>query len=175
MQTLLLKQISAFARVLDMAKTPSHLLIVGGGTDKEHLMNLVHENDIAKHVTFTGRVTDEEIVELHKVGDIYCMPSPAELQSIGTLEAMASGKPIVAVDAGALGELCQDGLNGYLCEQDNDEQIAASLAELLDNADLRKKFGKASLEIAGTHDIEHTLDRFEEIYTFVTTGAAIHS
>jgi glycosyltransferase involved in cell wall biosynthesis len=167
--------IKAFVRVLDMAKTPSHLLIVGDGTDKEHLMNLVHENGIAKHVTFTGRVTDDEIMELHKVGDVFCMPSPAELQSISTLEAMASGKPVVAVDAGALGELCQEGHNGYLCERDNDEQIAASLAELLDDADLRKKFGRASLEIAGTHDIEHTLDRFEEIYTFVAADAVIHS
>jgi glycosyltransferase involved in cell wall biosynthesis len=167
--------VKAFKRVTDMAKTPAHLLIVGDGTDREHLMNLAHEYGIAKHVTFTGRVTDDEIRELHKVGDVFCMPSPAELQSISTLEAMASGKPVVAVDAGALGELCQEGKNGYLCRQDDDEQIAASLATILDDAELRKKFGETSLEIAKTHDIEHTLDRFEEIYQLVTSDVAIHS
>lgn len=167
--------IKAFARVLDATKTAPHLLIVGDGTDREHLMNLAHQYGIANHATFTGRVTDDEIRELHKVGDVFCMPSPAELQSISTLEAMASGKPVVAVDAGALGELCQEGLNGYLCLRDNDEQIAASVANLLDDAELRKRFGEASLEIAKTHDIEHTLDRFEEIYTSVTTGVPIHS
>jgi glycosyltransferase involved in cell wall biosynthesis len=167
--------IKAFARVLDMTKTPTHLLVVGDGTDREHLMNMAHEYGIAKHVTFTGRVTDDEIRELHKVGDVFCMPSPAELQSIATLEAMASGKPIVAVDAGALSELCQEGQNGYLCRRDDDEQVAASLVTILDDAPLRKRFGEASLEIAKTHDIEHTLDRFEEIYASVTSGVPIHS
>jgi glycosyltransferase involved in cell wall biosynthesis len=167
--------IKAFKRVLDMSKTSPHLLIVGDGTDREHLMNLAHEYGIAKHITFTGRVTDDEIRDLHKVGDVFCMPSPAELQSISTLEAMASGKPVVAVDAGALGELCQEGKNGYLCREDDDEQIAASISTLLDDNELRKQFGKASLEIAKTHDIEHTLDRFEEIYQLVASDAVIHS
>ncbi len=43
-------------------------------------------------------MSDEDLVQLHKVGTVFCMPSPAELQSIATLEAMASGQPIVAVD-----------------------------------------------------------------------------
>ena len=115
-------------------------------------------------MTFTGRVTDEEIVELHKVGDVFAMPSPAELQSIATLEAMATGKPVVGVDAGALAELCQDDRNGFLCEQDNVDEIADSLRQLVDDETLRKQFGKESLAIAKTHDIQHTLDKFESIY-----------
>jgi glycosyltransferase involved in cell wall biosynthesis len=93
------------------------------------------------------------------------MPSPAELQSIATLEAMASGIPVVAVDAGALKELCQDGRNGFLCLKDNDRQIADSLRKILLDKDLRQKFSEESLAIARTHDIRVTLDRFEAIYT----------
>lgn len=159
--------IKAFARVLEHAKRPVHLLVVGDGTDRERLKNLVYENNLAGKVTFTGRVSDDEIVELHKVGDVFCMPSPAELQSIATLEAMASGKPIVAVDAGALGELCQDGVNGYLCEQDNEDQIARSLYKIINDPQLQKQFSAASLAIASQHNIEHTLDEFERIYSHV--------
>ena len=93
------------------------------------------------------------------------MPSPAELQSIATLEAMASGKPVVAVDAGALGELCQDGRNGFLTAQDDDTAIAKSLIKLLKDPSLREKMGKESLAIAKTHDIQTTLDTFEKLYT----------
>ena len=92
------------------------------------------------------------------------MPSPAELQSIVMLEAMASGKPVVAVDAGALKELCQDGRNGYLCEQDNDEEIARSLLRIITDPKLRDSMGKESVAIAKTHDLEKTIKRFEEIY-----------
>lgn len=152
-----------------------HMMIVGSGTDLERLKNRVYEKHLAKHVTFTGRVTDEEIVELHKVTDIFCMPSPAELQSIATLEAMASGKPVVAVDVGPLKELCQHERNGLLSEKDNVAEFAANIAKLVEDTALRKEFAKESLAIAKTHDIEHTLDRFEAIYDQVLAGAVIQS
>lgn len=155
--------VKAFAEI--QKETDSHLMIVGDGTDSDHLKEMTYALGIHSHVTFTGKVTDDEIVQLHKVGAVYCMPSPAELQSIATLEAMASGIPVVAVDAGALGELCQDGRNGFLCLKDNDRQIADSLRTILQDKDLRQKFSQESLAIAKTHDIRTTLDRFEAIYT----------
>ena len=155
----------AFAKI---AGDDRHLLIVGSGTEMEHLRNLAYQLGIDDSVTFAGRVSDEEIVQLHKVGALYCITSPAELQSIATLEAMASGKPIVAVDAGALGELCQDGINGYLCPKDDIDAVAAALDKILVDKKLQKEFSKKSLEIARTHDIAHTIDQYEAIYKLVT-------
>lgn len=156
--------IRAFVRVLSVMPN-SHLLIVGSGTDGANLEHLVHEFGIVHNVTFTGRVSDEDLVELHKVGSVYCMPSPAELQSIATLEAMASGQPIVAVDAGALRELCQNERNGYLTQQDDDEMIAKGIIAILEDDALRQEMSKQSLKIAHTHDLQATLKRFEDIYT----------
>lgn len=153
--------IKAFANIMNDDR---HLLIVGDGTDAEHLRNIVLTMGISDRVTFTGRVSDDDIIELHKVGTLFCVPSPAELQCIALLEAMASGKPAVAVDAGALSELCQDGVNGILCEKDDVDGIAEALDTLLSDEKLLETYGKASLEIAKTHDIEYTLTRFEEIY-----------
>ncbi len=155
--------IRAFERVLKTTK--AHLLIVGFGTDSDNLKLLAYELGLSDQITFTGRVSDEEIMALHKVGTVYCMPSPAELQSIATLEAMASGQPIVAVDAGALSELCQDGRNGFLCDQDDDEQIADRLLKIISDPKLRQKMSNESVKIADTHDLQTTLKRFEAIYT----------
>jgi glycosyltransferase involved in cell wall biosynthesis len=143
----------------------AHLLIVGDGTDAVHLKDIARSCNLQEHVTFTGRVSDQEIVDLHKVGSVFCMPSPAELQSIATLEAMASGQPIVAIDAGALKELCQDGRNGFLKEKDDAEGIAEAVLTILRDRELQKKFSAESLAIAGTHDLQTTLERFEQIYT----------
>lgn len=142
-----------------------HLLIVGDGTERPLLESLANELGIAHQVTFTGRVSDEDLVALHKVGTVFCMPSPAELQSIATLEAMASGKPVVAVDAGALRELCQHERNGYLVEQDDDEAIARSVLHILENPTVQQAMSEESLAIARTHDLETTLKRFETLYS----------
>jgi glycosyltransferase involved in cell wall biosynthesis len=63
--------------------------------------------------------------------------------------------------------LCQNGVNGFLCTKDDDDAIAKALAQILSDKKLRAAFGKKSLEIAKTHDLQHTLDRFEEIYESV--------
>lgn len=154
----------AFERVQSVVPN-AHLVIVGDGTERLALINLAHEAGLDESVTFTGRVSDEELEQLHRIGTVFCMPSPAELQSIATLEAMASGQPVVAVDAGALKELCQDQRNGYLCEQDDDVVIADGLLAIISDPSLREKMSKESLTIATTHDLQTTLARFEEIYS----------
>lgn len=154
--------IKAFTKILK--KTDAHLLIVGDGTDADNLKQMVELLKLDEKVTFTGRVLDEDLVNLHRVGTVFCMPSPAELQSIATLEAMASGQPIVAVDAGALSELCQNEHNGFLCTQDDDEAIAKSLLKIVSDKKMREKMSQASLAIAKTHDLNTTLDQFEIVY-----------
>ncbi|UTX51069.1 glycosyltransferase [Candidatus Saccharibacteria bacterium TM7i] len=145
-----------------------HLVVVGDGTEFGTLGALARDLGVDDSVSFTGRVTDEDLQSLHRVGTVFCMPSPAELQSIATLEAMASGQPVVAIDAGALSELCQHERNGYICEQDDSHAIAKGLIKILEDSKLRDAMSKESLAIAKTHDLDTTLERFETIYTDLT-------
>jgi len=154
--------IDAFAQVLKT--TPAHLLVIGDGQDAVSLKEQSYALGIFDKVTFTGRVTEEDKMLLHQIGTVFAMPSPMELQSIATLEAMASGQPVVAVDAGALKELCQDERNGFLCHVDDYKRMSECLVEIITNTELRQKFSDESLAIAKTHDLNTTLDRFEEIY-----------
>ena len=142
----------------------AHLLIVGDGVDREHLGGLVDAYRMNQCVTFTGRVSDEDKILLEQVGTLYAISSPAELQSIATLEAMACGQPIVAVDAGALAELCHDGENGYLFELDDSEQMAEKILAILEDAKVRELFSKESLKIAQKHNLEFTLREYEALY-----------
>lgn len=163
------KLIAAFVGVLE--EQDAHLLVVGDGVERPNLEHLVHQYNIVRHVTFTGKVSDEDLEALHRVGTVYCMPSPAELQSIATLEAMASGQPIVAVDAGALRELCQDQRNGFLCEKDNVEQMRSGIIKIISDKKLREKFAAESLAIAKTHDIAYTMRAFEKVYEDLTKSS----
>jgi len=160
--------VKSFAQVC--SKQKAHLVIIGSGQDTLNLKEIAHEYGVYDHITFTGRVSEEDKVLLHQIGTVFAMPSPTELQSIATLEAMASGQPVVAVDAGALKELCQNERNGYLCEKDNIDQFAEGISRIISDPAERKRMSRESLAIAKTHDLNTTLDRFEEIYTSVING-----
>jgi glycosyltransferase involved in cell wall biosynthesis len=160
--------IKAMRRLLKAYKV--HALVVGDGVDREHMIKLAHELGIAEHITFTGRVSDEDKVALERVGTLYAISSPAELQSIATLEAMACGQPVVAVDAGALAELCHDGENGFLFALDDDEGMAEGIAKIIGDKALREAFSKASLKIAKTHNLDHTIAAFVKLYQRTITN-----
>lgn len=144
-----------------------HFVIVGKGTDMENLEELVERLDLQDRVTFTGRVEDDDLPLFQRIGTVFAMPSPVELQCLAMLESMASGSPVVAVNVGALYELCQDGKNGYLYELDDYHQMAEKLTAILSDASLRKKMSEESLRIAHGHELSHTIEQFTKLYKHV--------
>lgn len=156
--------VKAFKELVDSGRKDIHLMLVGSGNARENLTELVAKLDLERKVTFAGLASEEDWPLLHRIPTIYTMPSPNELQSLSTLEAMASGKPIVAVDAGALNELCHNDENGYLVYPDDVSGFARALDMLLDNPKRLKEFGKKSREIAETHDEKIVIPQFEKLY-----------
>ena len=119
------------------------------------------------NVHFLGRVVPPRLYDIYRLGDVFVTASKIETQGIVLIEAAASGLPLVAVDAGAVGEVCVDGVNGYLCQPDDMEGIAEALRKILADNELRAKFARASVKIAKEHDFEKTLESFENIYARV--------
>lgn len=146
-----------------------HMLIVGAGVDLENAQKISREIGVDHRVTFTGRVSESDKIELHKVGTLFAVASPAELQCIAALEAMASGQPIVAVNAGALGELCHNGKNGVLFKLDDYKGAARGITKIITNKELRRKYSEESLRIAGTHELTGTLEQFLGLYDQVVS------
>ena len=139
--------------------------IVGGGDLLHQLQQVAMGLGIHSRVTFTGYVSEEELHATYTRATLFAMPSIAELQSIATLEAMASGLPVVAADAMALPHLVHDGENGYLFEAGNVDDLAEKLTRVLTASpgvlDVMKR---TSLAYTAPHDIESTLATFESLY-----------
>lgn len=139
--------------------------IVGGGDQKRNLEHLTDTLGIRDRVTFTGYVTDEELRAAYSRATVFAMPSVAELQSIVTMEAMASGLPIVAADAMALPHLVHDKRNGYLFEPGNAQDLADKLTTVLTaSPDELVALKRESLTLILAHDINRTLNTFECLY-----------
>lgn len=139
--------------------------IVGKGDQRRNLEQLVAQLGLTERVRFHGHTTDEELRAFLTNASVFVIASIAELQSIATMEAMASGLPIVAANAVALPHLVHDGENGYLFEPGNVEDLAAKLtAVLTQSPEERLRMQRASLEGVKVHDIARTLDTFEALY-----------
>ncbi|UOQ89337.1 glycosyltransferase [Agromyces endophyticus] len=161
------KQIDVLLRAAKLlpAELDAKVEIVGGGDQLKNLQHLAAELGIADRVTFTGRVTDEQLRDAYHRASVLAMPSIAELQSIVTMEAMASALPVVAANAMALPHLVHDGENGYLFEPSNPEDLAAKLRKVLEAPESEyRALKEGSIRIVAAHDIQRTLSTFESLY-----------
>ncbi|WP_214326129.1 glycosyltransferase [Nonomuraea sediminis] len=143
-------------------ETEAQVALVGLGNQRPALERLASRIGVGERVRFLGYVPDEKMPQVFAAADAFAMPSIAELQSIATLEAMATGVPVVAADAMALPHLVQG--NGFLYTPGDVIQLARHLTTLLTDDELRVRMGKASRELALTHDHQSSLARFEQIY-----------
>jgi len=157
------KLVRAFAK-LDKS-LDARLELVGGGDQEQQLRNLANQLGVGDRVKITGYVETSYLREALTRASVFAMPSIAELQSIATMEAMASGLPIVAANAMALPHLVHDGDNGFLFEPGNVDDLAERLTEVLTlPEDELQKLKKSSMKIVEAHDIQRTLDTFEQLY-----------
>ncbi len=139
--------------------------IIGDGEVRTKLEARARELGIADRVHFTGRVTDEVLRRTLTEATVFAMPSRAELQSIATMEALASGLPVVAADAMALPHLVHPGENGYLYQPGDIDEFAGHLRAILTAPpEEMLRLRQGALHTVEAHDIQRTLDIFEALY-----------
>jgi len=139
-------------------------VVVGKGTSKILLEKLTNQLGITDKVIFTGFVSDEDLPYFYKLSRCFIIASIAELLSLTTLQAMASGLPVISVNAGALPELVKDKMNGYLYKEGDIPAIVQFIEDIIIHDDVYTKMSEKSLEYVQQHDINKTLESFEKLY-----------
>jgi glycosyltransferase involved in cell wall biosynthesis len=132
----------AYARLRD-AGVPFQGWVVGEGPRRSGWERLKDSRDLGDRVTFLGTIPRGELVERYRRAAIFCLPSRQEGFGIVFLEAMACGKPVVAVRAAAVPETVVDGETGLLTDPDDPEALAQALFALLSDPDRRRAAGEA--------------------------------
>jgi|KBSSwiStaDraftv2_1062776.scaffolds.fasta_scaffold69553_2 1,2-diacylglycerol 3-alpha-glucosyltransferase len=140
------------------------LAIVGQGLYGQLLEKQVQTLGLEGRVAFIGFVEPEYLPALYNSADIFVMPSPEELQSIATLEAMACGKPILAANGRALPELVESGVNGDLFQPVQPEDAARKMNQLMENREQWSAMGQASFGRSQAHSLQNTIAHYEEQY-----------
>lgn len=115
-----------------------HLTIVGGGPEKAELEASIKDLKLSSLITLSGPVPNKDIAVLYQKTDIFIQPSYNEGFPRVVLEAMASGLPIVATDAGGTHQIVGSLQAELIVPRDDRDAFVTALAKLIETPELRK-------------------------------------
>ena len=133
----------AFARVKD-SHPGLQCRIIGEGADRDRFSSLAKDLGISDQIHFLGRQSRSDVAEAMRNCTIFVLPSRYEGLGCVYLEAMASGKPVIACWGQGIDEVIDHGGNGWLIPIDGLEELVQGLQVLLGDAELRARIGRAA-------------------------------
>ncbi len=154
----LVKAIPSVLKTID-----AHFLFCGSGGIKPDLMKLAETLGVNKHTTFIEFLDWADYPNIFTLADVFVMPAESELQSIVTLEAIASGVPPVVVNKGAVPELTS-AQNGLVFEPQDSNQLANNIIQILSDEELKNSMRKNSLKLSEQHSMETVGSQYEKVY-----------
>jgi glycosyltransferase involved in cell wall biosynthesis len=122
-------------------------VIMGGGPMLDFLKEQLLENINNKEVRVLGFVDDDIKIQEICSSDLYVMLTHFDLMPISIMEAMAAGKPVLSTKVGGIPDLVQDGVNGFLFEVGEVDQVVDKILDLAKQNSNAQKLGQNGLEI----------------------------
>jgi len=144
-------------------KLPSVMLMVGDGPERSAAERFAWDHGIEKKVYFLGKRDNTE--DLLGVSDLLLLPSQTETFGLVALEAMACEVPVIVSNVGGLPEVITDGIEGYLVDSADLEQMAERAISILSDDTVRKAMGiRARLSARSRFCSTKIIPQYEEFY-----------
>jgi glycosyltransferase involved in cell wall biosynthesis len=142
--------------------------IAGPVTDNDFYLKAIRyakENGLGGFVHFLGQLDESSLEEEYRKAAIFIFPSHEDVAPMAVLQAMASGKAIVASNVGGIPYIIDDGINGFLVKRMDANALAEKISLFLKDRTLRKEFGSKAREKAfKDYRIEVVTDGLYKIY-----------
>jgi len=137
------KGIDFLIRAMKLLDRECHLDIIGVGRMRKKLEQLAYNLQLSNRVRFWGWIPNTELKKYYRKAQVFVLPSiwPEPL-GIVILEAIANSVPVVASGVGGIKEMVKEGETGFLVKPKDARELAYKIKNLLDNSELRKKFGE---------------------------------
>jgi glycosyltransferase involved in cell wall biosynthesis len=142
------------------------LRLVGSGPDETSLREHAARSAARGRVIFEGAINQDCIREFYATADAFCLPSFAEGLPVVLMEAMAMEVPCVTTQIAGIPELIRDGVDGLLVAPSDTDALAAVLARLMDDPQLRRQIGKSGrARVVEHYDLRRSVERLAQIFT----------
>lgn len=138
----------------------------GSGKDENKMKKILEELGIKKYTKFVGHTRAEKLVRLYMGSDIFVFPSYCkEGFPYVILEAMAAGLPIITCPEGAIPEIIEDGINGFLVPPKRPDIIAERTVTLATDRNLRVYMKRNNIKKAKEkYDVSVVSKKFAKLY-----------
>ena len=137
--------LEAARRLKSTANRPFTVVMAGSGELEPELRSFCVKHGL-DNVVFTGFVNQSELPALYGASDVFVLPSEHEPWGLAVNEAMCAGLPVVVSrEVGCVADLVRDGINGYAPGAGDIEGLSHALQRLVEDDDLRRRQGQASL------------------------------
>ncbi|HEX5415936.1 MAG TPA: glycosyltransferase family 4 protein [Chloroflexota bacterium] len=156
--------LAAFARLTDPR---TRLLVVGDGDLRAGYQEEAARLGLGARVIFPGRVSDVELPAHYALADLLVLPSTTLGEAFGVvlLEAMASGKPVIASNLPGVRSVVADGEDGLLARPGDSDDLAANLRALLGDPARRRAMGeRGRAKVEARYSWQRVGEQLEEIY-----------
>lgn len=130
------------AAVLHRSHPRARVVVLGEGPDRRDLEARIQDRGLDGTVLLAG--FQDDIWPALAAADVVCLPSKSEGLPNALLEAMASGRPVVATAVGGVPEVVDSGQDGVLVEPGDAGRLAEEIARILDDAELARRLGEAA-------------------------------
>lgn len=152
-----------FKRV-NMKHPDWRLNIIGDGIMKDDLLNLSRELKLGDKVVFHGYQNKDYINDCLSNSSIYVMTSHTECFPLVLMEAMSFGVPCLSyTSAQGANEIIDDGINGYLIKNRNEDEMIEKIDALIENKKLRTSLGKNAREKSKEYSGEVILQKWDKL------------
>lgn len=143
----------------------AHFLVVGKGPSEEILKNTFHEVGLGDRLHYTGPLIGEALLHAYQAMDVFVFASQSETQGLVLAESMASGTPVIGVDAPGVREVVKNEENGRLLPKENAEDFAEAIDWMYNTTDKKKEeMKKKCLETAQEFSMDKCVDKALRIY-----------
>lgn len=142
----------------------ANFLVVGEGEFKRNLIEMSNNLGIKDRVKFTGFLPDKELLEAYALADVFVLPSAFEGLPTVILEAMASGKPVVATNVGGISSVVEDNVTGFLVNYRDTNKLAMTITTILKDESLAKRMGSNGRKLASHYDWGIISKKVEDLY-----------
>ncbi len=144
----------------------SKFLIAGKGSEEKRLRELAESLGVSDNVKFMGFIQNEDLPQYLNTVDVYVSTSLSDAGiAASTAEAMACGLPVIVTDVADNKKWIDNGVNGFVVPVKDPKSLAEKIIHLLQNEDIRKKFGKLNRKIIEErNDYYKEMKKMENIY-----------
>jgi glycosyltransferase involved in cell wall biosynthesis len=156
--------VNAIPKVLKEEPNTTFVLVGPDAGMKSELIKLSRKLNVYRKMVFTGSISDADLVKAYHASDLFVLPSTFEPFGMVLLEAMASGKPIVASNVDGIPEVIEDGENGLLVPPADADKLASAITTLLKDRHMAERIKKNNLLKARSYSLQRVVKATEKVY-----------